>query len=301
MTLPFVGILAGYADDSALAPLIVALRTWCRPSALDPSLGRPDAFLATSPAAVGLDAALAGPAPVVVIVEETSRLTTNLQARAAAIVVRDERSASAVGETAILWRRDAVLASEHPSLSPFVRERWRTRLGLPHPLVLEIGGSTPSPFDAATAPAALAVCSAAVVHGPWLLTALALGTAVVTDAAAARHIGATPFVDLVVTDPHNEREVADELARDPARCAALGWGGRLLVERCHDFGTVALEIISALDIGPVGFPAAPLSRLDAELDALGTPATSSVANRALRRAMAITGPAEWTDLTGRRR
>ena len=301
MTLPFVGILAGQADDSALVPLIVALRTWCRPHALDPHLGAPDALIATSAAAVGLETALAGPIPVVVVADDSSGIGDQARERAAAIVVRDERTAAELGDLAILWRRDAVLASEHPSLSPFVRERWRIRLGLPDPLVLEFGTPTPSPIDDATARGALAVCSAAVVRGPWLITALALGTAVVTDASSADAIGAHPFVHLAVAPPGDARSLADTLASDPARAAALGWGGRLLVEERHDLATVALDIVTALGIGPAPFPAAPLARLDAELDALGTPPSSSVANRALRRAAGISGPADWADLTGRRR
>ena len=301
MTLPLVGILAGHADDSAVAPLIVALRSWCRPYALDPNLGRPAAYLATSPAAIGLEAALAGSEPVVVIAQEPSLVTEHLRSRAAGIVVRDPRAADTIGDTAILWGRDSVLAAEHPSLSPFVRERWRNRLGLASPLVVEFGATAPSPIDDITAPSALAVCSAAVVRGPWLVTALALGTAVVTDAASAANIGATPSVHVAVSGPHDARAVAEELAADPARAAALGWGGRMLVEERHDLGSVAIEIVSVLGIGPVRFPDAPLARFDAELDALGTPVASSVANRALRRLAAIAGPADWTDLTGRRR
>jgi hypothetical protein len=237
----------------------------------------------------------------VVIAEEPSLVTDDLRSRAAGIIVRDARAAAAIGDLAILWGRDAVLAAEHPSLSPFVRERWRERLGLPSPLIVEFGSSAPSQIADVTAPSALAVCSAAVVRGPWLVTALALGTAVVTDAASAERIGAIPSVHLVVAGSHDARTLAEELAADPARAAALGWGGRMLVEERHDLGTVALEVVSALDIGPLRFPDAPLARFDEELDALGTPAASSVANRALRRVAAIAGPSDWTDLTGRRR
>ena len=301
MTLPLVGILASYDDDSAIAPLIVALRSWCRPHALDANLGRPAAYLATSPAAIGLDGALAGPEPVVVIAAEPSLITDDLRSRAAGIIVHDARAADMIGDLAILWSRDAVPAAEHPSLSPFVRERWRGRLGLPNPLVVEFGGAAPSPFDDVTAPSALAVCSAAVVRGPWLVTALALGTAVVTNAASAANIGATASVHVAVAGPHDARAVAEELAADPARAAALGWGGRMLVEERHDLRTVAIEVVSVLGIGPLRFPDAPLARIDAELDALGTPTASSVANRVLRRVASIAGPADWTDLTGRRR
>lgn len=301
MTLPLLAILAGHTDAAPLLPLLGALRTWCQPSAPDANLGVPDAFFATSSRAIGLDAALAGPIPVAVVADSASNVTPDVRARAAAIVVRDEHSAAELGATAIVWRRDAVRASDHPSVAPFVRERWRNRLGLPSPMVIEVGGFEPSPVDSATLPAALAVCSAAVVHGPMLTTALALGAAVVTDAAAASAIGAIPFVHLAVSERRQAASVAEELATDPGRAAALGWGGRQLVEAHHDLDGVARTILDALGIGPIPFPSAPLARLDAELDALGTPPTSSVATRALRRTATVAGSGDWTDLTGRRR
>ncbi len=300
MTLPLLGIIAGPTDTAEVAPLVVALRSWCRPHALDPSLGPPAALLATSTAAIGLNGALAGSVPVVVISNDPGPIPHEVRARAAAVVVRDDLVADELGDQAIRWHRDAVAASEHPCLSPFVRERWRRRLSLPSTFIVEIGTQRASDIAHTNVAATLAVCSAAVVRGPWLTTALALGTAVVTDATSAARLGATPAVHLAVAGPHDATATAHALANDPARAAALGWGGRLLVEAHLDSAGVALEIAHALGIGPRDFPAAPLSRLDAELGALGTPTNSSVANRALRRAVAIAGVADWADLTGRR-
>ena len=118
---------------------------------------------------------MSGSLPVAVIVDETATLTDSLVSRATALVVRDDAMAHAVGDTAIVWRRDAVTAERHPSLSPFLRQRWRLRLGLPNEFIVEIGTSQPTPtHDDVLTRAALSVCSAAVVRGPHLVTALAL-------------------------------------------------------------------------------------------------------------------------------
>lgn len=301
MNLPSLGLLADHGDRTDTIPLLVALRAWCAPESPGPGV-TPRAILALSPDAVDLDAALSGSLPVAVIVDEPSALSDSLVSRATAIVVRDESTAQRVGESAILWRPEALPADLHPSLSPFLRQRWRLRLGLPAEFIVEIGTASPTQTsDDELARSALAVCSAAVVRGPRLVTALALGTAVVTDATSAEQIGATPTVHLAVADSNQARTIADHIGADHARAAALGWGGRLLVEERFDLATVALELVDALGIGPAAFPAAPLARFDAELAALGTAPSSAVSNRALRRVRAIAGAADWSELTGRRR
>ena len=301
MNLPPLGLLADLMNHLDVVPLLVALRAWCAPETPGPGV-EPRAFLALSPRAIGLEAALSGSLPVAVIVDEASALTDSLVARATTVVVRDDAIARDVGDSAIVWRPEAVTAGLHPSLSPFLRQRWRERLGLPSEFIVEIGTSNPTHTgDDDLARSALAVCSAAVVRGPHLVTALALGTAVVTDGASAERIGATPSVHLAVADSNHARPTADQLGADHPRAAALGWGGRLLVEARFDLASVAFEVADALGIGPTPFPIAPLARLDAELAALGTASSSGVSNRALRHASAVAGPGDWSELTGRRR
>lgn len=301
MTLPLVGLLVGYSDASALTPLVVALRPWCRPHAPDPLLGAPDAFLAADPRALGLDAALDGPGAVAVFVESGSQLPKSLVDRADVFLVRDHTTAEALGTRAIVLPRDTVIASEHPYIPTSVRARWRRRLGLSDRLIVRLGFPDPWPNDAAMIPAALAVCSVAVVRGPWLLTALALGAPVVTDETGAARIGATPNVQVAVAATTATPEAVKTLVASPARATALGWGGRQLIEERHDLGRLAVELLNRLGVGPAGFPDAPLAGLDAELAALGTPDASRVAIRALRRASGIAGTTDWSALTGRRR
>ncbi len=145
------------------------------------------------------------------------------------------------------------------------------------------------------------MCSAAAVRGPALLTALALGTPTVTDEDSARRIGAVPGVHLLTASPTAFQPALEALAADPARATAVGLGGRQLVETVHDLGAVAIDVLDRLGIGPAPFPDAPLASLDAELAALGTPDASPIAIRALRRTCGVAGPADWADLTGRRR
>ena len=301
MTLPLLGLLASSADPKALAPLVVAMRTWCRPHAHDRSLTAPDAYLAADPEAFGLTDALMGPAPVAVLVESTASIPDVVLQHADVFIVRDHDAGVEFPDRAVVFPRDHVRAAEHPSISPFVRSRWRARLDLPDPMMVRLGVPDPWPLDDATVPAALATCSAAIVRGPWLLTALALGTPVITDAASGARVGATHNIHVVVAPPTESNGRAVDVAADLPRATALGWGGRLLVEGLHDLDAVAVELLDRLGIGPAAFPTAPLANLDAELAALGTPDTSPVVLRALRRAAGIAGPADWVELTGRRR
>jgi hypothetical protein len=168
-------------------------------------------------------------------------------------------------------------------------------------MIVELGGTHGWSGADDTIRAALAVASAAIVRGPWLLTALALGTPVVADATSAAHIGATEHVHLAVGTLTTARDVADALAAEPARATALGWGGRMLVEQRHDLDAIALRLVTELGLGPAELPQSALAGLDAELATLGTPASSPVAIRALRRASGVAGAGDWIDLTGRRR
>lgn len=301
MTLPRLGLLTSPADPTPLAPLVVSMRRWCVPCADDPSIAAPHAYLAADPAAVGLTDALMGPAPVAVLVESTACIPEVVRQYADVVIVRDRDGAIAFPDRAVIFPRDHVRAAQHPSISPFVRSRWRARLHLPDPMIVRLGVPRPWPLDDADVPATLATCSAAVVRGPWLLTALALGTPVITDAPSSARVGATNNIHLLVSPTTDSDDLAVALAADGPRAAAVGWGGRLLVEEHHDLDAVAVAVLDRLGIGPAAFPAAPLANLDAELSALGTPDGSPVALRALRRAASIAGPADWVDLTGRRR
>ncbi len=301
MTLPRLALIAGTADTRAAIPLVAALRPWCSPHALDPGLGLPDAYLSLTVTGPALADALRSLAPVAVVVDRFERVPDDVRERATAFVTRDETTTAALGPRAVLVPPDAVRAAEHPPLTPFVRSRWRERLGLPERMVVRVGVDEPWTGPPQAVTAALAVCSAAVVQGPSLVTALALGTPVVTSDAEATRVGAVSNVHAVVASASTSDRLADELAAEPRRATAIGWGGRLLVEAHHDLDALARRVLERLGIGPAPFPDAPLAFLDEELAALGTPANSPVARRVLRRAATVAGPADWLELTGRRR
>ncbi len=301
MTLPQLALLAGFEDTSPWEPLVLALRPWCHPVAFDPSLGAPAATLALAPDAPGIDAALAGPGPVAVIVDDRTRIPANVMERADVLITTTTVAFEALGERSVLISPDAVGADGHPPLSAFVRSRWRRRLGLPDPWFVQLGTANAwrGPDDAIHA--ALAVCSAAAIRGPMLTTALSLAAPTVTDPDSAERLGAVANVHLVIASPAGFDAALDALAADPARATAIGFGGRQLVEERHDLGSAAQEILERVGILPVTTPEAPLADLDAELRALGTPANSPVAIRALRHAAGIAGPERWELLTGRLR
>ena len=301
MSLPLLALIAGTADTRPATALVTALRPWCRTLALDPGLGVPDAYLSLTLDGPVLAEALQAPSPVAVTVDAFARVPDDVRKRADVFVTRDERTTADLGDRAVLVPADAVRASAHPPLTPFVRSRWRQRLGLPERMIVRFGVDEPWSGPPHAGTAALAVCSAAVVQGPHLVTALALGTPVVTSEAEATRIGAVGNVHAVIGTALDSDRLAEELATEPPRATAIGWGGRLLVEARHDLDALGRSVLDRLGIGPAPFPAAPLATLDEELAALGTPANSPVARRALRRAANVAGPADWLELTGRRR
>lgn len=303
MSLPRVELLvdrrARHAD--AVVPLVVALRTWCDPTAPDPALGAPAARLAVSVDAVNLHAALAERAvPVAVVVDNPDLVPDLVRERARVLITH--RSRAAVGrDNALLIPTELIDAAAHPPLSPFVRSRWRERLGLPANLVVRVGYHDPWPADDATVAAALTVCSAAAVRGPWLLTALALGTAVVTDASEAERFGAVSGVEVRVEDPAGAPTRAEALGADWPESARLGHAARRLVETRHCWSGIARELLDRLEIARPSIPRAPLAGLQARLDYLATPTTGPASLRALHRAGDVAGSSDLLTLTGRRR
>lgn len=303
MNLPGIELLVdrdGHHVDAVL-PLVVALRAWSDPHAPDPALGVPAARLAVSVNAMAFDAALDDRAvPVAVVVDDPETAPAHVRARARVLVTRGsarERDPAAT----LAIPSEVIDADLHPPLSPFVRARWRERLGLPGNLVVRVGYNDPWPGDDASVPAALAVCSAAAVRGPWTLTALALGTAVVTDASDAERLGARDGVELLVDAPVSAPSRAATVGTDWPEAARLGNAARRLVEQRHSWSRLARELLDRLGIERPRVPSAPLAGLQTRLDQLGTPPDSPAALRALRRATDVTGGADLLTLTGRRR
>jgi Glycosyl transferases group 1 len=285
----------------AVMPLLVAMRNWSDPHAPDPGLGPPAARIAVSANAVTLDAALEDRSiPVAVVVEDPRQVPSRVLERARVILA--PRSAAGLDAAqALAIPADLIDVDAHPPLSPFVRSRWRERTGLPANLVVRIGYHDPWPTDDASIAAALSVCSAAAVRGPWTLLALALGTAVVTDRSEAERLGARDGVEVIVDEPTGAASRAESLGGDWPRAGALGNAARRHVEQQHSWPGVARELLDRLGVERPRVPAAPLAGIQRRLDDLGTPAGSPAALRALRHGMDVAGGADLVHLTGSRR
>ena len=172
-------------------------------------------------------------------------------------------------------------------VAPFVRARWRRRLGLPDVLVAKVGTPGAPAMEERTANDALFLCSAAVVGPGHVLRALALGTPTVCDAATADIIGAVDGTHVIVAGLEQAPSVAAELGADLVRAAALSRAGRRLIEERHDVAAAARRVATWLDLPPVGAP--PVAALATVLDDLGTPPDATVVAR-VAGAVGVLGP-----------
>jgi hypothetical protein len=281
VTRPLLGLLVAPGTADRSAPLVRRLARWCEPRALDVSTPAVAAVLATGPAVPGLAAVLAErPGPVAVWVDDERELAAGraMASEADVVVTPSGAVAPAVGERAVALPAATVETGALAPVPPFVRERWRRRCALDPSLVVAVGipGATPLPDEAV--PTALAVAAAAVVVGPWLTRALALGTPVVTDAASADRVGAGHGSEVLVLPPADALAAARALAGDPLQAAALSRHARRLVERRFDLGPAATELAARLGLDRAAWT--PLVRIDFALAELGTPPGGRPAVRA---------------------
>ncbi len=270
MSGPLVELLAdGREPPSEVIRLLGALRLWCTPVVPDPVLGAPAARIVLGTRSPGLPDALADAStPMAVVVDPDEALSPETQRRADVLVRRGGRRAASDPADAIALPGTTVDTARHPMVPTAVRDGWRRLLGLPDPLVVTLGYPGERAWDDEVVPSVLAVASAAAVRGRWLLTALSLGTPVVTDAASATHVGADDGEHLIVAPVTRARDEALVLADDPLLTARIGRAGRRLVEDGHDMNRIARRIAAALQL--VGSPKGPLGRLAAVMDALDT-------------------------------
>jgi len=192
--------------------------------------------------------------------------------------------AELVARGAVLVPPLGIEVDRWPAVAPLVRARRRQALGLPARHVVR----TDELEEGDALEAALGVASAAVVSGPSALLALALGTPSVTSAETARRLGLRPGRDVeVASGPDAATRVADELAADEARAAALSRRARRCAEHHLDLGRPARVVLERL--GLVEVADGPAERVGRRLDELGTPAGSPVRARAAA-ALAVLAP-----------
>lgn len=131
-------------------------------------------------------------------------------------------------------------ATQIPWVAPHVRARWRRRLDLPQGLVVRPGTVELPEHLRSTA---LAVGAVGVVSGDTVLSLMAWGLPVVTDAGTERRLGLDGAV--AVADGVDSVGAAQELAMDEPRMSTLSWRARRLVETRYDLATAAHRVAVA--------------------------------------------------------
>jgi hypothetical protein len=269
----------GLGTSSPLSELLARIARRHAVHAHDPGLGSPAAVLTRPASRWPLprgDAPVAWwvehPADAPGVVPERVRLLLAARPVAAAVPALAELD---VPLEVVPW--PAVDGTVWRPVAPFVRDRWRRRLGLPERLVAVVGTTGAPPMDDETAADALFLCAAAIVGPAHAVRALALGTATVCDAATADLLGAVDGTHVIVAAGEEATEAATDLAADLSRAAVLGRNGRRLAEDRHDIAESARRIAAALELPTVGEPA--VARVAAMLDELGTPVDAGVVAR----------------------
>ncbi len=181
-----------------------------------------------------------------------------------------------VDHGAIPVPRWGVEVARWPVLPPVARALHRRQLGLPEDLVVAVD----HPVATDDIVTVLALAAAAVVSGPLLPLALALGTPVVTGPETARRFGLQAGIEVeVASGPAAADRAARALAAYDHGAAALSRRGRRFAERHLDLGRPAelvrqrLGLVSSVAAGPPG-------RLLARLDELATPPDARIRSRA---------------------
>lgn len=285
MTGPLVELLVSPGTGDRLGPVARHLSSWADVRAPEPALPTPRARLASSWRAPRLTEALAEGAPPLALWvasgDEADAAGESLPRCAVLLCDRDEVGehlrARAPATPVIVLPRGGLDVDLLRPLPPFVRARWRRRLGLAADLLVDVR-SPSTAISERLVPSALAVAAAVVVDHRWLAHALALGAAVVTDQDAAEREGATDGRELVVAEGDHAPAVAGEVALDLARGAALGREGRRLVERRYDLRSRTADLARRLGLLP-DHPAA-RQLVVRRLAELRTPPGARVAARA---------------------
>lgn len=295
MTRPTIELLVAPGTGERIAPLVSRLARWCDPRAADPALPRPAARLASSWRAPRLDAALGqGEPPLALWVSGPGEAAAAAPLLSRCRVVLTDRAelGGRIGDAALLVPRPGLDPRHHQPLTPFVRSRWRSRLGFPAEFLVDAragAGAISEPL----VPTALALASAAVVGARWLDHALALGTPVITDAASAHKAGANFGIEVLVAEGDEAGALAAGVVGDSPRAAALGRAGRRLYERRHDLDGAAVELARRLGLN--GPPLSAEAVVQERLDEMWTPPGAQVAVRARVAVAALPGSLSPSD------
>jgi hypothetical protein len=240
--------LVGPRPIEPFTALVRALAHFYDVRAVDPSIPWRAGRLASSPLAAGAHSAARDEVvPLAVCLEKASDIEMAVEIGAPIVVAPNSVAIELAPDHEVVTIPDSGIDGRRwPAASPFVRERRRTRFRLPSTLIIEVGTETAPLLDHDLELSALALATAAIAIGPACLHALALGTPVVTDAASAAWLGATPDHDVIVSDPASAHLYAEHLAVDIQRAAALSSAAVRLVRRQHDTFAGALRVMARI-------------------------------------------------------
>lgn len=208
--------------------------------------GRPDAFVATR---VELVPGLAD-APVAVFVNDRASLRAAAHQGVEVALTNDQRL---LDHGAVLVPRAGVDIARWSVRTAEERAEARRELGLPDDLAIAVD----HPHVTDDVLAALSLAAAAVVTGPMVPLALALGTPVVTSPVSAERLGLHPDLEVqVVAGRRRADAAARALAADPTRAAELSRRARRFAEHHLDLGHPAEIVAERLGLPPAeGVPA----------------------------------------------
>ena len=206
---------------------------------------RPDAFVATR---VELLPGLPD-APIAVFVSDRETLRAAARREVAVALAGDRRL---LDPGAVHVPRGGVDVGRWPVRTPDERAALRRELGLPEHLAVAV--DHPRVNDDVVA--ALSLAAAAVVTGPLVPLARALGTPVVTSPVSAERLGLHPDLEVEVVAGRRRADVAARaLAADRARAVERSRRGRRFAEHHLDLGHAATVVAARLGLPPVeGLP-----------------------------------------------
>lgn len=206
---------------------------------------RPDAFLVTR---VELVRGLTG-APAAVFVHDRASLRAAARHDVEVALSHDQKL---IDHGAVLVPRAGVDIACWTVRPPEERLAVRRELGLPEDLAVAVDCQRITDDVVA----ALSLAAAAVVTGPMLPLALALGTPVVTSPLSAERLDLHPDLEaLVVTGRRQADAAARALASDHDRAAELSRRGRRFAEHHLDLGHAAGVVAKRLGLPAVeGLP-----------------------------------------------
>jgi hypothetical protein len=281
MSRPSIGLLVRPGVPTPVVTLLTRLQRWADVRAASTEGPAPSAYVATSPHAHGIDRAGSRPLAVWVDGPDETEAALASSGPARLLLTSDPAVADALGpDTVVVPPEDT--GGDLVARTPFVRRRWRRRVGFPDDWTVTVGAEPTDGLDAddPLVPTALSLAAAAVVTDPAAARrGLATGCPMVVDPGSAAALGIEDGVHALVQEPGAPGDLLRLLVDDDGLAAALSRSGRVLYEQRHDAAGAVLRVAGHLGVLPDDADR-PVARLDAVLDALHTPEHARARHRA---------------------